>query len=141
MALAGSPTLEQCLAGSLVAHTPQLRGVLQRVFPERYNEVVGVNHTKIYLFDDTLILSRHGIIVIGNSNCNSKDYRSQCNSNSNISIYKWKKGSNSNSNLLCNKPERCRLTFLGQNAVDLLVNIIFEKLMNIKCDSHLLNKY
>ena len=27
--------------------------------------------------------SRHGVIVIGNSNSNSKDYSSQCNSNSN----------------------------------------------------------
>ena len=26
---------------------------------------------------------RHGVIVIGNSNSNSKDYSSQCNSNSN----------------------------------------------------------
>ena len=27
--------------------------------------------------------TRHGVIVIGNSNSNSKDYSSQCNSNSN----------------------------------------------------------
>ena len=38
-------------------HTPDLRGTLKRLAPERYNETVGVQHMKVYLFDDTLIIS------------------------------------------------------------------------------------
>ena len=47
--------------------------------------------------------SRHGVIVV----------KITSHSVIVIVIYKWKKGSNSNSNsnLLCNKPERCRLTY------------------------------
>ena len=50
------------------------------------------------------VCSRLGVIVICNSNSNSKDYRQQCNSNSNI-IEILDKKNNSNSNrqiLLCN---------------------------------------
>lgn len=38
-------------------HSPELRGILKSVLPERYNEVIGVSHLKVYLFDDNLILS------------------------------------------------------------------------------------
>ena len=38
-------------------HTPILRGLWKMVMPQRYNETLGLQHTKIYLFDDTLILS------------------------------------------------------------------------------------
>eukprot|EP00891_Asterochloris_glomerata_P005904 jgi/Astpho2/5904/Aster-x0268 len=38
-------------------HTPALRGLLKRVLPPRVNEVVGVNHLKVYLFDEDVILS------------------------------------------------------------------------------------
>lgn len=38
-------------------HTPKLRGVLKRVTPDRYNEMIGLQHMKLYLFDDTLIIS------------------------------------------------------------------------------------
>ena len=38
-------------------HTPDLRGIWKRSLPERYNETVGLQHMKVYLFDDTLIMS------------------------------------------------------------------------------------
>lgn len=38
-------------------HTPKLHGVLKAILPERYNELVGVQHTKCYLFDDDLLIS------------------------------------------------------------------------------------
>lgn len=38
-------------------HTPALRGLLKKVLPERWNEVVGLQHMKIYIFDDTLLIS------------------------------------------------------------------------------------
>lgn len=38
-------------------HTPDLRGVLKRLIPERYNEVVGLSHLKVYIFDDTFVTS------------------------------------------------------------------------------------
>jgi CDP-diacylglycerol---glycerol-3-phosphate 3-phosphatidyltransferase len=37
-------------------HTPNLRGVLKRL-PNRYNETIGVFHMKIYIADDTLVMS------------------------------------------------------------------------------------
>ena len=38
-------------------HTPHLRGILKEIFPERLNEVIGLQHTKIYLFDDNVMLT------------------------------------------------------------------------------------
>ena len=38
-------------------HTPRLRGVLKKVVPERFNEVVGLQHTKINVFDDNVLLT------------------------------------------------------------------------------------
>ncbi|KAF9974292.1 CDP-diacylglycerol--glycerol-3-phosphate 3-phosphatidyltransferase [Actinomortierella ambigua] len=38
-------------------HTPDLNGVLKRVMPPRFNEGIGLQHMKIYAFDDALILS------------------------------------------------------------------------------------
>lgn len=38
-------------------HTPKLRGFLKAVIPARFNELIGLQHMKIYLFDDTLIIS------------------------------------------------------------------------------------
>eukprot|EP00890_Picochlorum_soloecismus_P005576 jgi/Picsp_1/6019/NSC_03373-R1_phosphatidylglycerophosphate synthase 1 len=38
-------------------HSPLLRGILNRTLPPRVREIVGVQHMKIYIFDDTLILS------------------------------------------------------------------------------------
>lgn len=38
-------------------HTPSLRGVIKAVVPERFNEVMGLQHMKIYLFDDDVLIS------------------------------------------------------------------------------------
>ncbi|XP_071968676.1 CDP-diacylglycerol--glycerol-3-phosphate 3-phosphatidyltransferase, mitochondrial [Engystomops pustulosus] len=38
-------------------HTPSLRGLLRLLTPERFNETIGLQHMKIYLFDDNVILS------------------------------------------------------------------------------------
>lgn len=38
-------------------HTPSLRGITKRLAPARWNELLGLQHMKIYLFDDTVILS------------------------------------------------------------------------------------
>nr|CAG4641823.1 EOG090X08SX [Eurycercus lamellatus] len=46
---------EQCSVH--LYHTPALRGFLKAILPERFNEVVGLQHMKIYIFDDALIIS------------------------------------------------------------------------------------
>ena len=38
-------------------HTPDLRGLLKSYVPERFNEIVGLAHMKIYLVDDDVIIS------------------------------------------------------------------------------------
>ncbi|XP_053393399.1 CDP-diacylglycerol--glycerol-3-phosphate 3-phosphatidyltransferase, mitochondrial-like isoform X2 [Mercenaria mercenaria] len=38
-------------------HTPDLRGIWKKILPERFNEIVGLNHMKIYLADDNFIIS------------------------------------------------------------------------------------
>lgn len=38
-------------------HTPDLRGITKRLVPPRWNELVGLQHMKVYLFDDTVIIS------------------------------------------------------------------------------------
>lgn len=38
-------------------HTPFLRGLKKKLAPERFNEVFGIQHMKLYIFDDYLIIS------------------------------------------------------------------------------------
>lgn len=38
-------------------HTPTLRGLTKRLAPARWNELFGLQHMKIYLFDDTVVMS------------------------------------------------------------------------------------
>lgn len=38
-------------------HTPNLRGIMKKVLPERTNETIGVMHMKIYIGDNDLIIS------------------------------------------------------------------------------------
>ncbi|XP_055530630.1 CDP-diacylglycerol--glycerol-3-phosphate 3-phosphatidyltransferase, mitochondrial isoform X2 [Wyeomyia smithii] len=38
-------------------HTPVLRGLTKRLAPPRWNELLGIQHMKLYLVDDTIILS------------------------------------------------------------------------------------
>ncbi|CAG5135816.1 unnamed protein product [Candidula unifasciata] len=38
-------------------HTPDLRGLLKKLIPDRFNETIGLTHVKVYLFDDSFIIS------------------------------------------------------------------------------------
>lgn len=38
-------------------HTPNLRGAKKRFIPARWNELIGLQHMKVYLFDDAVIIS------------------------------------------------------------------------------------
>lgn len=38
-------------------HSPKLRGLVRWLLPQRWNETLGLTHLKVYLFDDTLVLS------------------------------------------------------------------------------------
>ena len=37
--------------------TPQLRGWLNKILPSKWNELIGLQHCKVYIFDDSLIIS------------------------------------------------------------------------------------
>lgn len=47
---------ERCCEVSLY-HTPVLRGITKRIIPDRWNELIGLQHMKVYIFDDTLVIS------------------------------------------------------------------------------------
>lgn len=38
-------------------HTPSLRGLSKKLMPPRWNELIGLQHMKLYLFDETVIIS------------------------------------------------------------------------------------
>mmetsp|Transcript_3402 Transcript_3402/g.6879 ORF Transcript_3402/g.6879 Transcript_3402/m.6879 type:complete len:176 (-) Transcript_3402:725-1252(-) len=38
-------------------HSPLLRGIIHRTLPVRIREIVGVQHMKMYVFDDSVLLS------------------------------------------------------------------------------------
>lgn len=38
-------------------HTPNLRGMTKRLAPARWNELLGLQHMKVYLFDDAVLIS------------------------------------------------------------------------------------
>lgn len=38
-------------------HTPDLRGMTKRFAPPRWNELLGLQHMKVYLFDDSVVIS------------------------------------------------------------------------------------
>ena len=37
--------------------TPQLQGWLQYILPSKWNELLGLQHCKVYIFDNSLIIS------------------------------------------------------------------------------------
>ncbi|VDP08087.1 unnamed protein product [Soboliphyme baturini] len=43
--------------GVYLFHSPLLRGILKLLLPVRWNEIISVQHMKLYIFDDTLIIS------------------------------------------------------------------------------------
>ncbi|KAG7209752.1 hypothetical protein KM043_011376 [Ampulex compressa] len=56
--------LEPLLAGKhgdscqiFLYHTPKLRGLLKKLIPDRFNEVIGLQHMKLYMIDNDLIIS------------------------------------------------------------------------------------
>lgn len=52
------PLVEQSRNCNLsLYHTPMLRGITKKLAPARWNELLGLQHMKIYIFDDVLILS------------------------------------------------------------------------------------
>ncbi|KAL3875758.1 hypothetical protein ACJMK2_033676 [Sinanodonta woodiana] len=38
-------------------HAPDLRGFVKYILPERWNEIIGLTHMKVYLVDDSVIIS------------------------------------------------------------------------------------
>ena len=38
-------------------HTPFLRGATKQLLPDRFNEIVGLNHLKVFVFDDHFLIS------------------------------------------------------------------------------------
>ncbi|XP_076764938.1 CDP-diacylglycerol--glycerol-3-phosphate 3-phosphatidyltransferase, mitochondrial-like isoform X1 [Xylocopa sonorina] len=38
-------------------HTPKLRGLLKMIIPDRFNELVGLQHMKLYMVDNDIIIS------------------------------------------------------------------------------------
>lgn len=38
-------------------HTPKLRGIMKATIPDRFNELIGLQHMKLYMIDDDLIIS------------------------------------------------------------------------------------
>ncbi|KAK0411211.1 hypothetical protein QR680_005542 [Steinernema hermaphroditum] len=38
-------------------HTPEFRGILKKILGERTNEIIGLQHMKIYVFDDDVLIS------------------------------------------------------------------------------------
>lgn len=57
-------------------HTPDLRGLLRLLVPERFNETIGVQHIKVYLFDNSLIISGYELtdtysLTVNKCTCNT----------------------------------------------------------------------
>jgi len=38
-------------------HTPYLRGYIKKMLPSKWNEIIGLQHCKVYIFDNSLIIS------------------------------------------------------------------------------------
>lgn len=54
-----TPLLERYMGMVQVSlyHTPDLSGYLKQYLPPKLDETVGVQHMKVYLFDDSLVMS------------------------------------------------------------------------------------
>ncbi|KHJ90778.1 phospholipase D domain protein [Oesophagostomum dentatum] len=55
-----STTLLKTIADRAIVylyHTPKLTGLVKAVLPERTNEIVGLQHMKLYIFDDSVLIS------------------------------------------------------------------------------------
>ncbi|EFO90784.1 CRE-PGS-1 protein [Caenorhabditis remanei] len=38
-------------------HTPELNGLVKRILPQRADEIIGLQHMKLYIFDDNVLIS------------------------------------------------------------------------------------
>eukprot|EP00093_Oithona_nana_P000709 00709.XXX_2912_1829_1 [CDS] Oithona nana genome sequencing. len=38
-------------------HTPDLRGIKKRLLPDKFNETIGLQHCKLYVFDNSVLIS------------------------------------------------------------------------------------
>lgn len=47
---------DKCCEISLY-HTPDLRGLTKKIMPHRWNELLGLQHMKLYIFDNTLVIT------------------------------------------------------------------------------------
>ncbi len=52
-------------------HTPTLRGVRKKILPQRWNELIGLQHMKVYIFDDSVLITGYGILS-RQFTCNSR---------------------------------------------------------------------
>lgn len=43
-------------------HSPKLKGILRTLLPARYNELIGLQHIKLYIIDDTVIMSGYDFV-------------------------------------------------------------------------------
>ncbi|XP_058809123.1 CDP-diacylglycerol--glycerol-3-phosphate 3-phosphatidyltransferase, mitochondrial isoform X3 [Phymastichus coffea] len=53
-------------------HTPRLRGLFKTFIPDRFNELIGLQHMKLYIFDNTLIISGFQLLPDGNTSFSTK---------------------------------------------------------------------
>ncbi|CAK5081236.1 unnamed protein product [Meloidogyne enterolobii] len=51
------PLLENKNVQVSLFHTPEMRGLLKFLLPGRLNEIIGVQHMKFFIFDDSIIIS------------------------------------------------------------------------------------
>lgn len=45
-------------------HTPNFRGLQKKLFPERFNEGMGLQHMKVYIFDNNVVLTGYAYLCI-----------------------------------------------------------------------------
>ena len=45
-------------------HTPNFRGLQKKLFPERFNEGMGLQHMKVLIFDNNVILTGYAYMYI-----------------------------------------------------------------------------
>lgn len=74
-------------------HTPDLRGLLRLLVPERFNETIGVQHIKVYLFDNSLIISGYELM-------NTHSY------------IHWLSSMGTSSTFTCNKVQHAKIQYM-----------------------------
>jgi len=52
-----APVVARNGANVALYHTPALRGWRKALLPQRFNEMVGLQHAKLFVFDDSVLVS------------------------------------------------------------------------------------